>query len=224
MQLTAADVTELDRGNMLLQEKYVELKEREKQLKDFARNIEEIGRSEEFLRVKTEAHDVENRKLTLLLRYLRHGERLNKEAFFRLSESLQSSILKPDEAPEEPLAKLDALTDTYEQAGIHIQTTGDLPEDRDLAFALVHIVREAAANAVIHGHAEKIFVRLITSDTGCTMRITDNSTRPSRSVNEGGGIAGMRQKLEKFNGKLYIEVTPKFSLTATVPIEGEGRA
>ena len=221
IRLTAADVTDLDRINKLLHEKHLDLKEQEKQLKDLAGDLEEIARSEELLRVKAEAHNAENRKLTLLLQHLRHGGQFDKEIFSELGESLRSSIV-PEQAPKVPSDEMEVLIDTYEKAGIHIQTAGELPENRDIASALVYILREAAANAVIHGYAEKIFVSFETYNNNSIMCVTDNLTRRPSVVREGSGITGMRRRLEKLDGKLDIETSPEFKLSVTIPLERRG--
>ena len=228
-RLTAADVTEQNYINRELQEKYRELEAQEIKLKNFVANIEEISRSEELLRIKTETHDAQNKKLTILLRYLRHGGYPDIETFSTLSESLLNSINKTEETPENPQSELDILVNIYERAGIGIRLTGDLPHDRNTAAAMAYVLREAAANAVIHGYADKIYVWIIYNDGKCVMRVTDNSKQILIKIKEGSGIAGMRRRLEKLGGKLYIETSPRFTLTAAVPLnetevkEGEMR-
>jgi len=219
-RLTAADVTEQNRINRELQGKYRELEAQQIKLKNFVSNIEEISRSEELLRIKTEAHDAQNKKLTILLRYLRHGGSPDIETFSTLSESLLNSINKPEETPENPQSELDILVNIYERAGIDIRLTGDLPHDRNISAAMVYVLREAAANAVIHGYADKIYawIMIMYNDGKCVMRVTDNSNQILVKIKEGGGIAGMRRRLEKLGGKLYIETSPRFTLTAAVPL------
>ena len=51
------------------------------------------------------------------------------------------------------------------------------------------------------------------------MRVTDNSIKPVINIKEGSGITGMRRRLEKLGGKLFIEISPKFTLTAVVPMK-----
>ena len=217
-RLTAADVTEQHRINRELQEKHRKLEAQQVKLRNFVANIEEISRSEELLRIKTEAHDAQNKKLTILLRYLRHGGSPDIETFSTLSESLINSINKPEETSENPQSELDMLVNIYERADINIRLTGDLPYVQNIAAAMVYVLREAAANAVIHGYADKIYVWFMYSDGKCVMRVTDNSKQILIKIKEGSGISGMRRQLEKLGGKLYIETSPRFTLTAAVPM------
>ena len=219
IRLTAADVTEQHRINQELQEKYKGLEFQQAKLKDFVANIEEISRSEELLRIKTETHDAQNKKLTILLRYLRYGEYPDREMFAALSESLLNRIQKSGETSENPQAELDTLVGIYEQAGISIKITGELPNDENIAVVMANVLREAAANAVIHGYADKIYAWVMYNGGNCVMRVTDNSARILIKIKEGGGITGMRRQLEKLGGKLYIETSPRFTLTAVVPVK-----
>jgi len=218
IRLTAADMSEQHRANILSREKQVVLKTRQEQLKIFIKNIEEISRTEELFRIKTEAHDAQNKKLTVLLRYLRNGEYPDRETLATLGESLLESIQKNIEISENPQAELDIFINIYEQAGIYIRLTGDLPSDKNTASVMLYVLREAAANAVIHGYADKIYVWFMYNDGKCVMRVTDNSTQLLIKITEGGGIAGMRRQLEKVGGKLYINTSPRFTLTAVIPI------
>ena len=222
--LTAADVTQLDYANSLLQEKNNELEARQMELKSFIENIEETCHSEELLKLKTETHDTIGQRLTLLLRCLRQGELPDKLSLSSiLSDLADLSDLQrgPDEtkAMPNPQAELDSLVESYRYAGVDISLNAALPPDKKISAALVLILREAAANAVIHGHADKVFAWLMCDKENCTMRITDNSAKITTVIKEGGGIFGMRRQLEKLGGKLFIDTAARFALIVTVPLQ-----
>ena len=223
-RLTANDVTGLDNGNMLLQEKNSELKEQEKQLRDFVGNIEEISRSEELLHIKAETHDSIGQKLTLLLRYLHQGNLPEENSLLSILEDLRVDLQKIGTMPDDPQAELDALIDSYGSVDVSIDISGQLPRgnspgDKSLSSVLVKVLREAAANAVIHGRADRIYVNISADKQSTVMQVTDNSPLPPKEIIEGGGIAGMKQRLAKIGGTLHIAPSPRFTLTATVTSE-----
>ena len=220
-RLTANDVTGLDSGNMLLKEKNNELKEQEKQLRDFVRNIEEISRSEELLHIKSETHDSIGQKLTLLLRYLHQGTLPEENTLLSILEDLRADLQKIGTIPDDPQAELDALIDSYGRVDVSIDITGQLPHgnspmNKSLSSVLVKVLREAAANAVIHGRADRIYVNISMDKHSTIMQVTDNSPLPPKEIVKGEGIEGMTQRLAKIGGTLHITPSPRFTLTATI--------
>ena len=221
-RITAADITEQDKAAALLKDRHIELEMRREQLKALVDNIEETCRSENLLRLKTNLHDAHNTKLTTLLQYLRYGQLPEDESFDTLSKSALYDLKETKPVLADPKAELSAITGQYRRKGVEIQVTGDLPPEHDFAMTFVRILQEAAANAVLHGYAGEITVWLMFGDGKYTMRVTDNGARIITSVKEGSGITGMRQRAEAFGGKLYIETSPRFTLTAMIPAkEGE---
>ena len=215
-QLTAADVTELNRENLLLQEKHTELKQRQEQLKAFLLNIEETCREENLLRIKTAIHDAQNKKLTTLLQYLRYGQLPGGESFSDVRESLLRGILEPESSPLSPDAMLDVIIGQYGRKGVQIHLAGDLPPDREIALAFVHILQEASANAVAHGYANEVRAELAHEGNAEVLRVTDNSALPLKEFREGTGIKGMRRRAEMLGGSLEIFTVPQFTLTARI--------
>ena len=215
IQLTATDVTEQNRKNLLLQRK-------QKELNEFVDRIEEVCRSEELLRVKTEIHDTQNIKLTTLLHYLRNGTPPTGESYNAIKESILQSISQTAPTLTNPKTMLETIIRQYGHMGIMIQISGDLPPEQELSAVLVKILREAAANAVKHGYANVVTVDITYNEKTVVMRVTDNSVLPPKEIKEGGGIAGMRLYTETLGGNLTTGYSPRFTLTVHIPRkEGE---
>ncbi|MCL2488195.1 MAG: hypothetical protein FWE80_05870 [Oscillospiraceae bacterium] len=215
-QITAADVTEQNRINLLLRGSNSALNAQQEQLKELIENIEKIRYSEELLRVKTKLHDAQNQKLTALLRYLRQGQWPAADILTAAGTSLVYSTREEETVPADPWMELTALTGGYGQAGVKIILDGDLPADREISRALVSILREAAANAVIHGHADEVIVKITTENDTVGMCITDNAALPPKKIREGSGITYMRRCLAALGGTLEIAAAPRFTLLVTI--------
>ena len=217
IQLTATDVTDQDAANTLLKEKQIQLETQSRQLKDIIDNIEEIRHTEELVRAKTDIHDLMGQKLTLLLRPLRHGEWPTDNALSVIKEGLSYDIMKTTEPPKNPQTELHTVIKAFNRSGVKLTVTGKLPDDKDAALVMVQILREATANAVIHGYASEIRAEITHGETETKMCITNDCVLPHNPIKEGGGITGMRQRLAKIGGRLEIEASPDFMLTVTIP-------
>jgi signal transduction histidine kinase len=94
---------------------------------------------------------------------------------------------------------------------------GRLPEDMTKGKLFVDIIREGVTNAVRHGYATQISVEIDNSDGACRLAITDNGHPISETITEGGGLSGMRKKLEPYGGALNVTPHPRFSLMVDLP-------
>jgi two-component system sensor kinase FixL len=86
---------------------------------------------------------------------------------------------------------------------------GDVDDDR-VATALYRIAREAARNAVLHGEARRVVIRLVEGDGRLTLEIRDDG-RGMAKVPENGpgmGLQIMRHRAEHAGGTLDIESSP----------------
>jgi signal transduction histidine kinase len=214
-QLTATEVSGQNRINLLLKQKQDELNAQQERLKAGIEKAGQLRRSEELLRLQAEFHDAQNQKLTALLRYLRQGQWPPADILAAAGTSLVSGLQDSGGAAD-PLSELKALIGGYGQAGVKISVEGLLPSDSDIALTLVFVLREAAANAVIHGYASEVFAHITTEQDTVVLRITDNSALPPKEIREGSGIADIRRRLASRGGTLSIETAERFILTATV--------
>ncbi|HUI05899.1 MAG TPA: PAS domain S-box protein [Verrucomicrobiae bacterium] len=105
---------------------------------------------------------------------------------------------------------------------------GRLP--RDVETALFYVVQEALTNVHRHSGSPTAKVRLNQADGEVTLEVQDKGRGISSaigtgagdtSVTPGVGIAGMRERLKQFGGRLDITSSPTgTTLRATVPVDG----
>jgi signal transduction histidine kinase len=95
-------------------------------------------------------------------------------------------------------------------------------EDTRMAVHLYRIAQEAVGNAIKHGEAEDVVIRLESSDSGCTLRIIDNgSGLPAKPEKDKGmGLRIMSYRSELIGAKLGISRrSPKGTeVTCTLPL------
>ena len=76
----------------------------------------------------------------------------------------------------------------------HIAASGGYMGDH--SRLLIEIIQEAVTNAVRHGFATEVNVRISDQQQFCQLQITDNGYPPSEPIIEGGGISGIRDKVK----------------------------
>ncbi len=210
IQLTAADITERWRLTGQLRERESRLSQRREELSAAIANINTLSRERETQRAKLRTHDILGERLTLLLRAIRTEQAPDYELLHTLTGGL-SGVIKAAGASARD--ELDSLVNTFGALGVAVEISGELPGDGETARLFAEIAREAVANAVKHGFATRVNIETSAS----RMAISDNGFSTSGAIKEGGGLGGMRKRLEPLNGALTVETQPRFTLTVLLP-------
>ena len=88
--------------------------------------------------------------------------------------------------------------------------TAVLIHDDTMATHLYHIAQEAVNNAIKHGHAQDILIRLSAEDGWGTLQIRDSGTgiQEDRSSNHGMGLHIMSYRAGMIGGRLEVRQNP----------------
>jgi signal transduction histidine kinase len=94
---------------------------------------------------------------------------------------------------------------------------------RSVETALFRVVQEALANAVSHGQAASIRVRIAVEDDGVAIAVSDDGKGMTRGADgnatEGVGLSGMRARMRHLGGDLAIGSGPGgTTVTARLPM------
>ena len=73
---------------------------------------------------------------------------------------------------------------------------GQLPEDEELKSLCILAAREALGNAVRHGGAKKLFIRLRSQDDMLLMTLTNDGKLPENRISPKGGFVGRRLQMK----------------------------
>ena len=216
-QLTAADVTISWQLTARLAPKNDELLQRQNELSKTIKNLHILTREIETQKAKMRAHDILGERLTLLLRSVRGEKALDYGLLRTLSLGLIEELKTIHSAPA-PQDELDSLRQTFGYVGVELLVVGQLPEDSDLGQLIVDITREAVTNAVRHGFATCIQVKIDDAVETCVLQVTDNGHPPPSEITEGGGISGIRKKVAQFGGTVTVFAQPRFTLNVEIPV------
>jgi signal transduction histidine kinase len=216
IELTATDITERWELTAQLQRQNGELERRGEELKRTIGSLHILSRERETQKAKIRAHDILGQRMTILLRAIRDEQALEHGELRSLTQGLLEEM-KAEQGEPSPGAYIDSLRQTFGFIGVEIRLEGPLPEDCVQGRLFVEIVREGVTNAVRHGFATEIVIRMEHTDSGCRMRITNNGPPPPENFAEGGGLSGMRKKLEPCGGVLRVIPHPQFTLEIELP-------
>ena len=119
---------------------------------------------------------------------------------------------------------LTALKRQYLNVGVRVDVVDkDLPEglSSDIALSIFRVVQEAVHNAIKHGSAKRIFVKITGIEERLKLTISDDGTGfdPKHAVT-GLGLLSMRERISSLNGTLDVTSTPGLGTTleVTVPL------
>ena len=192
------------------------------QLRDYAVNMERMTEMRERFRLAREIHDTLGHTLTAIIMCADAGLTLfdvapeeSKKRFQIVAQSARNGLtdvrrsikaLRADALEHSSLEQaLEGLVENFRlttSAQIaYSQEAGELILDTDEEDALYRVVQEGMTNAVRHGKADRIEIRITRAGNTVSVSIRDNGTG-SNASEEGFGLRHMRERLEMLGGTL----------------------
>lgn len=182
------------------------------------RLLEESARAGERLKLSRELHDVAGHSLTALklnLARLARDPALADREEIRTSTALADDLLAQIRQVVGALrahdgvdlrAAFEALARPMPGVRIGIEIEDGLRvDDIDQAETLLRCAQEAITNALRHGRAGRIDLRLRRDTDGLTMTVENDGLAPTH-IAPGNGLVGMRERVAALGGEL--ELTP----------------
>ena len=204
-QYLLADVTEEMFVTLLLQERNEEFSEKNVLAKQALLDLEIAQRHKTTDAVMHKIHDLLGQRISILQQVLNNQELQNYEYIAPLVNDvmadLRQDLINPKETFEE-------LVEAYRMTGIEVEVLGDLPTNQKQAEVFVTVLRDALSNAVRHGKAGHIKIRL-----GYYMSVEDDGVGCT-DVKMGTGLSGMQKLLRDNNGDILISSEDGFKLRA----------
>ena len=210
-EVSLIDITELYKLQEEEDKQNKEIKDNNNRLMLVLKNIEELEKEKNLLKLKNEYHDIIGYRLALFDKYLEQDSNNIKDALFLLDsiyEDFNSKLNSKD--------KLDNLIRMYQIIGININVNGSLPLNEEVSNILFEIIREGITNAIIHADSKNIKIVITYYEDYLEMIITNDGKKPKSIIYENEGIKGMRKKLSRINGNLKVISDDKFTLIVRV--------
>lgn len=217
VQITAADITELQNLSARLQENNRELAETNRRLLEYGEKMGELVRSRKVLETKTQIHNEMGRALLLTRAYLKQDGQTRNEQEIRAYWKYIIALLKKETEPRMPVGMWDSFRKAAAAAGVKVFVEGDVPEGEETEALAAAAAAEALTNAVRHAGADELYVEFSEMEDSVRAVFRNNGRNPKGKIKEGGGLSSLRLRLEEAGGAMQTEAGPGFALQITIP-------
>jgi signal transduction histidine kinase len=169
---------------------------------------------------------LDNGDLTAARQRLLATERSSRQTLAEMRRLL--GLLDEDDAaslaPQPGLTELERLVADTRAAGVEVElvVSGDRVElSAGLELAAYRVAQEALTNVIKHAQPATAHVRLAYSPSELVVEVADDGDGPPGSLDDGRGLAGMRERVALYAGELTVGVRPQggFGVRARFPIE-----
>ena len=212
-------------------------------LQDDLYRLELLSRTEERIRIAREIHDTVGYTLTAVLVQINAAQevlRVRPESVrprLRALEDLVRSAMQEvrDEvsALREHICEFEGWRDRWlrlcetfsESTGVrvHLEVEESLGDIDDTHGEVIYrVLQESLTNAYRHGRAEYVDVVIGMQNGQILIRISDNG-RGAEAVQPGNGLNGMRERIERLNGRVVWQSRPEkgFDIGIEFPYSAE---
>lgn len=224
-----------------LRHKHYELEEARKQIIEYAQKVENIAQIEERSRISREIHDDLGHKLIrlkLMLEAALHIAPTQPDKGFAMigqvrdqltdsMETLRATVrkLKPDDALARSYS-IEALVEEIRRENhlrINFEISG-MPYTLypSCEVTLYRNAQEAITNAVRHGKAGEVTVRLAYEPRQVAMSVSNDGATPETIGRMGLGMSGMEERTRMLGGRLHVRTEAPFTVTTVIPNESAG--
>lgn len=214
--ISASDVSRQWALTTQLQQQNQALQDKSAMLKQTMSNLYTLCQEKEIENGKTRAHDVLGQRLSVMLRTIQDKKGVNHDLLSSLSKGLLEE-LKKEQNQTPPIQQVKNIQNIFSEIGVDIDFKGEFPKKEQEWDLFIDIIRESTTNAVRHGLATKIIIRIDKKEEEFHLTITNNGYIPNNPIKLGSGIKAMRKKTRALGGTLEIKQDPIFTLSVTVP-------
>ena len=217
-QVLASEVSELYQSKVLLKRENQKLQEMSAAMKELSKNVVTLTREEETLSMKMRVHDNLGYSVLAAQRMLMRESEEDRDIFLSQWKQTLDLLNKDNESVEDEQLHRQ-VQDRAKFLGVKIIYTGEKIWESHIFRLLDIILLEALSNCVHHAGASELYVKFGSAEHEWGVVITDNGQKPEKNIKEGGGLSGIRKKVEQCGGTLRICSDPIFSITVKIPKE-----
>ena len=217
-QFLASEVSELYQSKVLLKRENQKLQEMSAAMKELSKNVVTLTREEETLSMKMRVHDNLGYSVLAAQRMLMRESEEDRDIFLSQWKQTLDLLNKDNESVEDEQLHRQ-VQDRAKFLGVKIIYTGEKIWESHIFRLLDIILLEALSNCVRHAGASELYVKFGSAEHEWGVVITDNGQKPEKNIKEGGGLSGIRKRVEQCGGTLRICSDPIFSITVKIPKE-----
>lgn len=224
-EIMAYDVTDLYNIRLEKKRQNKELLDTNKRLRRYSENAVEITKKRELLERKRNIHDEFGRLLLVSRNLIEKEDAVESEFDELLSkwgemlEVFSYSGVLPATGKGGPA--LNQLKEAAKTLGIDIIMYGHAVRDDDIDNILLAAGGECLTNLARHAKGKTLYIGIMDNGFEYIIEFMNDGKVPERAVREGGGLKGLRKRLEDMGAIMSVAGKPRFRLTINVPKRGD---
>lgn len=219
-EVIAADVSGLVAVRAQLDAENSRLDAANEALRKLGGEMTDIVREEEILNMKIRVHDDIGYSLLSVRRaYWQCG---SMDELHELAAQWRTTIrLLHTDALKAPADALAYAKLRAEELGAAVEMTGTFPRNSAARELFSLAIRECTSNCIRHAGGTRIFADCRLEQGMAILTITNDGRTPEAPIQEDGGQAGLRRRVEQAGGTMNTAASPRFALTIRLPIQEE---
>lgn len=219
-EVTACDVSELMAVRARLRQENERLSRANRRLRKLGEDMADIVRQEEILNMKIRVHDDVGYSLLGVRRAYWEGN--DVETLHKLAEQWRTTIRllhadRPD-LSDDPIFRAKARAG---ELGAEVILQGTFPEEKTIRALFALAIREATSNCLRHAGGRHVFADSDLETACAVLTLTNDGKVPTGPIREGGGLTGLRRRVERLGGEMKVRALPRFVLEIAVPEKEE---
>ena len=219
-EVAASDVSELMSVRARLREENERLDRVNRQLRELGEDMADMVREEEILNMKIRVHDDMGYALLSVRRAYWQCEDLTQ--LRQMADQWRTTIglLRGDGAVgrEDPIS---LARQRGKELGAQVILTGTFPENREARELFALALRECTSNCIRHAGGTRIEAECAMDGSFAVLTVANDGRPPKAPIREGGGLTGLRRRVEQAGGEMGIETRARFRLRISIPVKEE---
>ncbi len=203
-EIKATDITELYNLSKNTEQLNEVLAKQQDRLKELTNIIEQNAQEQVAVNMKVNFHDNFGNLLALTKKTLRESPSLEQAKVLAGHWAGLTGIITELSNDRHHSPTLPQILDFGTKLGCEVIINGDLPEDEENKTTILLCINEALKNAYCHANAHKLTVDITQTQEQICVSIHNEDKNASPNITEGGGLTGLRQRIEQAGGTMEI--------------------
>ncbi len=203
-EVKATDITQLYKLRQNTKNTNEKLSKQQQRLKELTDRIEENMGEQVAVNMKVNFHDNFGNLLILTKKTLREDPDIDESrTLIRYWEDLTDMIHELSSGDKHKLT-LEQIKLFGNKLGLELLIEGELPRGEQDQMVILLCVNEMLKNTYRYASADKLVVQMSETVDEILVRIYNDDKNPPVEMKEGGGLSGLRQRIEQAGGEMKL--------------------